>query len=438
MQKTSHPLEKLVQPMVGLISRVDRLPISPGEPEFPIHLSSLGDISHSLTQIKRATQGRSISGGMDGAGGSTDVTESRIRSMAEGLERYSSCTYDESQFIWATADELGDDAMDLRKVPVCSDAELRHPKCGVINPVTDAPIRWVKGISLLDQREVWVPAIMTYLHLSAESIGERFWLPISTGCAAHVSIEEALISAICEVIERDSISLTWLQQLPLPHIEFDEMDEDMRQFLKQTNKGGHIQQYIFDATTDIGVPTIYSVQITPHNRKLAALVMCATDLDPKRAIKKVMREAASSRIAMLADREIPENIDDFYQVVHGAVYMGKPEHIGAYDFLTNSPHRRVVSQLKNLDTGNAVENLNKLLNILSIKNLDAYVVDLTTDEALKVGMRVVRVIIPGLQPLSFSHRSRFLGHPRLYTAPVAMGYAAKTEEQLNPWPQPFA
>ncbi|AYK09235.1 hypothetical protein D8Z77_19285 [Brevibacillus laterosporus] len=217
-------LEKLVQPMVGLISRVDRLPISPGEPEFPIHLSSLGDISHSHTQIKRTTQGRSISVGMDGAGGSTDVAESRIRSMAEGLERYSSCTYDERQFIWATADELGDDALDLRKVPVCSDAELRHPKCGVINPVTDALIRWVKGISLLDQREVWVPAIMTYLHLSAESMGERFWLPISTGCAAHVSIEEALISAICEVIERDAISLTWLQQISLPHIEFDEME----------------------------------------------------------------------------------------------------------------------------------------------------------------------------------------------------------------------
>ncbi|CCF12861.1 ycaO-like family protein [Brevibacillus laterosporus GI-9] len=217
-------LEKLVQPMVGLISRVDHLPISPGEPEFPIHLSSLGDISHSLTQIKRATQGRYISGGMDGAGGSTDVAESRIRSMAEGLERYSSCTYDERQFIWATADELGDDALDLRKVPVCSDAELRHPKCGVINPVTDAPIRWVKGISLLDQREVWVPAIMTYLHLSTESMGERFWLPISTGCATHESIEEALISAICEVIERDAISLTWLQQLSLPHIEFDEME----------------------------------------------------------------------------------------------------------------------------------------------------------------------------------------------------------------------
>jgi ribosomal protein S12 methylthiotransferase accessory factor len=53
-------------------------------------------------------------------------------------------------------------------------------------------------------------------------------------------------------------------------------------------------------------------------------------------------------------------------------------------------------------------------------------------------MTVVRAIIPGLQPLTFHHRARFLGHPRLYEAPVRMGYPARLEAELNAWPQPFA
>jgi len=51
---------------------------------------------------------------------------------------------------------------------------------------------------------------------------------------------------------------------------------------------------------------------------------------------------------------------------------------------------------------------------------------------------VVRVIIPGLQPLSFHYRARYLGHPRLYEAPALMGYPVLREEDLNGWPQPFA
>jgi ribosomal protein S12 methylthiotransferase accessory factor len=53
-------------------------------------------------------------------------------------------------------------------------------------------------------------------------------------------------------------------------------------------------------------------------------------------------------------------------------------------------------------------------------------------------MNVVRAIVPGLQPLTFHYRARFLGHPRLYQAPARMGYPTRLEAELNAWPQPFA
>jgi ribosomal protein S12 methylthiotransferase accessory factor len=114
-----HPLKlsDLSQPLGGLFTQVRQLRTHPGEPDFPIYISSLGDISKSLPHVAKATMGRSIAGDLDGAGGEVDEELAKIKALAEGLERYSCCVYDEEQFIWATAKELGSDALDLNQIP---------------------------------------------------------------------------------------------------------------------------------------------------------------------------------------------------------------------------------------------------------------------------------------------------------------------------------
>ncbi|HZU66452.1 MAG TPA: YcaO-like family protein [Ktedonobacteraceae bacterium] len=438
--QTAHAtLEDLIQPAGGLIGRAVQLPIQPGEPRFPIVSVSMGDIGQPLSSVARALEGRSATGTLDGAGGSFDYDEARIKAIAEGLERYSSCAYDEKQFLWATAEELGDEALDLDSIPRCSEKELAHPRCPIVAPDKRAPMRWVRGVSLLDGRLVWVPAVMVYLHIPFLSRGERIWLPISTGCAAHTSLERALAGAICEVLERDAISLTWLQQLPLPRIELDVVPGWLEPYLERNARASSgVEHLFFDATTDMGIPTVYSIQLSPRNDKLATLVMCSTELDPAAAIAKVIRESASSRIAMQAHGEPPASWDDFLHVFDGASYMGYRDRLPAFDFLVHSPHRRRLSEMPVLKSGEARQDLRTLLARLKERNMETIAIDISTDEALRVGMRVVRVIIPALQPLSFSYRARYLAHPRLYDAPRHMGYPVRSEDQINPWPQPFA
>ncbi|HXE11313.1 MAG TPA: YcaO-like family protein [Bryobacteraceae bacterium] len=434
---TSLPLLRLVQPVGGLISGHTQLVSAPGEPQFPTAIALLNDVSQILPGVAKAVANGSKKPNLDGAGGGLEGEIRNVRAAAEALERYASCFYDDRQFLWATANELGPDALELDTIPRCSAAELSHPRCPLQLPDKNAPIRWMRGLSLLDGRLVWIPAVMVFLHMPLEP-AERFWLPVSTGCAAHTSMERAIVSGICEVIERDAVSLTWLQQLGLPRIELDAIPERLRPYLERNRKSAGVVQYLFDATTDLGIPTVYSVQIARANEKLAALVMCSTELDPATAVEKVIRESASSRLAMHSNQDVPDSWDDFCGVSHGAAFMGKPERLPAYDFLLLSERRRRLSDMPYLSTGDARQDLAGLIERLRRRNMDAFAVDLTTDEALRVGMRVVRTIVPGLQPLSFSHRARFLGHPRLYDAPAAMGYAPHVEEDINRWPQPFA
>ena len=67
-----------------------------------------------------------------------------------------------------------------------------------------------------------------------------------------------------------------------------------------------------------------------------------------------------------------------------------------------------------------------------------YALDISTDEAVRVGFHVVRVVIPSLQPFSYVYHAQYKAHRRLYEAPRAMGYTVHAEADLNPHPIPFA
>ncbi|MGG1441063.1 YcaO-like family protein [Brevibacillus laterosporus] len=422
-------VNKLVQPIGGLLQNVVPIPSLPGEPSYHVYSGVMGNLSDVIPTIAFS---------IDGAGNSSIEEEAKLKAIAETVERYSSCIYSEKQMIWATARELGEEALDLDKIPRCSGKELQHPRCPLIKPDKDLPIRWVRGISLTNKRSIWVPAIMVYLNIDIMSKGERIWLPISTGCAAHTTLEQALLGAICEVIERDAIAITWLQQLELPKISLDRYPEWMQTYLDNLERNKHIQQIFFDATSDLEIPTLYSVQLSPHNRQLASMVMCSTELDPYQSFVKLMRESASSRIALQNGLRHPEDLDDFIKVYDGATYMGAPERVSAYNFLLDTQKSKKISEINNIETGDSKNNLVNLVKRLEKKGHEVFALDLTTDEARRANLHIVRVIIPTLMPLSFSYRARFLGTPRLYEAPKLNGYPIRTEEEINIWPQPFA
>jgi ribosomal protein S12 methylthiotransferase accessory factor len=357
--------------------------------------------------------------------------------IAEALERYSSCVLP-TDLIWATPRELGDRAIDLDTLPQCSDAELAHPKCPASRVDPDETMRWTTAWSLTGGRPVMVPAVNVWMHIPPLTASERYTMPISTGCATHTDIHRALASAICEVIERDAISLTWLQRLPLKRVVFDDVPEALARSLEATAAKGIVTTF-FDATSELGVPTLYSVDESRADTKVRHVVMCATDLDPAAAATKMLREVASSRIALSRHEPPPASWDDFTSVFHGAMFMGAPEQSSAYDFLLRQDNgARTFSTMPTLSTGSAEDDLQLLLRTLDAHGMEALAVEMTTREARLVGFRVVRVIIPQLMPLAFTHRARFLGHRRLYDGPVAMGFPAHPEDDINPFPQPFA
>ncbi|GAV95163.1 hypothetical protein ADENT20671_1944 [Actinomyces denticolens] len=264
---------------------------------------------------------------------------------------------------------------------------------------------------------------------------------MSTGTAAHSDLREAVLGGLLEVIERDSIALTWLQRLRLPRVVVDPgaLDEATAEYHRVGTSTG-LEVRLFDATTDYGVPTLYAVQLSETDPELAQVVAATCDLDPRRALAKIYRELASLRIALRSHARSPrfEEVKGAdLTVVGGALADADPSMRHVFDFLLEgSRPSHDLEEIGALRHGS--DDLEQVVAGLERAGAEAIVVDLTTDEARQVGMRVIKALIPEAMPLSFSHRARYLATPRLYEAPIAMGLSAHDESGINPVQQPFA
>lgn len=433
-------MSKLVSPF-GLVSTLTWLPVAEGEPEFAVYSGSLGNPGAALAGHGDWVNDP-VAGNFDGAGGALDHDLAAHLAVAESLERYSSCVWRDDQLIWATAAELGDDAIAPARWPQCSPSELADPRSGLVASDPHLPLRWVSCWSLTRRRPVFVPASQIYLRFPPESAAERYLHPVSTGCAAHTDPVEAVVNGLCEVVERDSIALTWLQRMPLPRLDFTLADlaGDDRDFV-QRGLSSDVTTHLFDATTDLGIPVLYGVQTSEHDAALAQLVVATCTPDPGRGLAKLFREAASLRIALRAaaagQRPDAPPVEDTMSVIGGALEAGSRERRDRFDFLLEGerPHHRLADLSRPARPDAA---LPWLLDRLHTAGCEVVVADLTTDEARQVGAHVVRVLVPELMPLSFAHRARYLAHPRLYQAPAALGHRVHREPEVNPHPQPFA
>lgn len=427
-------LDEVVSPEGGLIGSV--VQISTPEDPFHVFVAGLGELEAVQDNIQRISE---LPSGVEmaGSGGNVNPRLARAIATVEAIERYSNCV-PSPHIVWARMDELMGRVVDMSAMPACSPTELEHSKCVVAPFDPKERVRWVQGWSLLSQEPIWVPAVHVWMHIPALTPSERFTLPISTGSAAHTSVGKAILNAICEVVERDSIALTWMQMLELPRIDFSKASSALKADLERAASNGIVYDF-FDATTDLGLPTIYCVDTDRANSKLRHVVMCATDPDPERAAAKILREIAASRMGLNSVRRAPDSVDDFHDVFHGAQYMGAAERAHAFEFLLNTTAQsRGIEEISPLGGGNPVGQLDEALRIFRSRGWDVVVVDISTIEARDAGVTVVKVVIPQLMPLSFVYRSQFRAHPRLYDAPREMGLHVRAEAELNSFPQPFA
>lgn len=421
------PLARLVSP-VGLVSGIKSgFPLR-GCPRVCAAKASVGSGFPDVTRE-----------GWDGSDGASrvldDVELSYVVATAEAAERYMG-RIDFDEPVWGTADELPGDVMDMNRIPRLSERELAHEHCSIRHYDPKSRIRWTRGLNLMTGKSTWVPLVMACYGVPAHD-EERFVYRISTGFSVHSDPYAAILGGVMEIVERDAIALTWLQKLPLPPLSPECITADARELLDWAERH-FLPTRLFNATLDLGIPTVYAFQIAPHDPAVRQIIGAGTGHTLEEAAQRCLLELLTSRQCYHSDGELPE-ADAFadFAVLDGARVMARPEQGEAFSFLTDDLESRRPSAAADPLPGAPAQALAEVLRRLEAAQMHAYVVDRTTRELEVAGLTGVAVIVPELHPMSLDPLLQFRGHPRLALAPKLMGFESLPEEEQNPWPIPF-
>lgn len=385
------------------------------------------------------------------AGGrSHSYAESELTAILEGLERYcGAARRGKRTVICDSFNRVAAQAVDPAKVGLYSQeqyAQLDFP-FEPFNP--DLPTDWLWGYSLVQERPILVPEILAFY---SSGFAGGFVQEGSNGCALGGSMEEAVLYGIFEVAERDAFLMTWYAQLPVPRLDpYSANDPELQLMVERLRAVAGYDVHLFNMTMENGIPSILALAKSVGSGNMNVLCAAGAHLDPVRAAKSAIHELAGLPVMLQekfeADREeIERMLDDpslVRQMEDHVLLYGLPQAEERLQFLLGGrrPLRTFDEEFgRKASHADLTEELKDVIQVFRRLNLDVIVVNQSSQETLRHGLYCVKVLIPGMLPMTFGHHlKRVNGLERALRVPAELGYADAPlkVEQLNPHPHPF-
>ncbi len=429
--------DHLVDDQVGIVNDVYELPIETDDPSF-FHVLSTACDTQRFTRLRNF--------GNNG-GVSTDRYVAFAKAVGEAVERYCSAIFRYRDLILAPFEGLSEPATDPASFALYLDEQYQSGLIPWAPFTPDAMVAWTRGRSLHQGRDVLLPAAMVYVPYHYQrSLGDApITQPISTGLAAGSSWIEATLSGLCEVIERDAFTLTWQARMAHPRIDPATVPASCKNLLERYRAVG-IGIKIIDITSDIRMPTMMTIALCEATTSPAVAVAAATDPRAEIALIKSLEELAHTRKFAKQLMEYTPEIPDEVEEEHPKV-LDQKDHLRMYcaqrskawiEFAWSSSKVIDFASIADYPAVTPTAALNLAVQDLAAQDLDVLVCDLTTPDIATLGLSVVRVVVPGMNPLFMGYHNRAQGGRRLYTVPQHLGFPGLTcGEKDNPYPHPF-
>jgi len=354
-------------------------------------------------------------------GKSTTRHEARIGAIMEAAERFLAWSIRSPDMVACPAD------LQPRR-PVLAPEDTGHPL--VAGYSRASPIGWVEGFDLLRQEEVLVPRELA--GFNAWGTTEHEGLPCvavtsTNGLASGFSLEEAVCHGLCEVIERDALTLADVLSHRLPRFVNDfkvgagslgrvltRDDVEARPSLDARSVRGlpcelldrfgqvGLRPHLKDLTSDLRIPTFLCSVVDESAGASKAHLGLGCHPDTEVALTRALTEAAQSRAA-----DIQGVREDIIEADSAGPAPAHPCRRVAVVDRTSWFHRPSVSPAHFDDvpshrSPDVFDDIQLILANLAGAGLEsAIVVDLSRED---LPVHAVRVIIPGLESWNIDGR----------------------------------
>ncbi|UGV40649.1 YcaO-related McrA-glycine thioamidation protein [Methanococcoides orientis] len=352
------------------------------------------------------------------SGKGASETQARISAMMESFER-------------CLAERVGvnaDIVEDVLAEEFIESVENAAKECELLDPHSlllaeplppESLVEWTQAWDLLREKEVYVPSNAVYHPYDSPGMSARLFRSNTNGLASGNVIEEAILHGLLEVIERDALSIAEFNRNPGREIVLTEEDGINYELMKKFESNG-VQLKLWLLSHDTGITSVVAATDDLDLKDPALLVMGAgSHLKPEIAIRRAITEAAQSRVVQIHGAREDTDRESFVRQI-GYERMKRMNN-----FWYEGADSVTTGQLTDISRSTPAENIDVVLDELRKITDSVIVVDLSRK---KVGVPVVRVIIPGFEQYTLD-RER-VGHR------VRQGRKRSTSGE-KPWKRRF-
>jgi len=386
-------------------------------------------VNRNYSELQRALRSNSTGKGR------SDL-QSRASAFSEAVERYSAIYQGHEFRIRKPSCQADERFIPIERCMLFSDAQYRcreewngaHLSLEHVPIQLDPekPIDWTPVWSCTEQTVKYVPTAYCYLRYTDPADGnELFYSVESNGFAAGNVLEEAILQAFFEVIERDSVSIWWFNRLTRPAVDLDSFHDSYFDALREYYATLGRELWVLDLTTDSTIPTFAAVSRNVNREDETLTFGYGTHFDVKIALSRALTEMNQALYLMESGRMAERARSEREQFMKDWNRAGRIENL---PYLAPDPHTpaKTRSSYSEWYREDLLDDLERCFEITRNLGVELLVNDVTRPD---VGMSVVKVIVPGLRHL----RARF-APGRLYDVPVKLGWKSQPllESELNP------
>ncbi|PCK08871.1 MAG: hypothetical protein COA42_06860 [Alteromonadaceae bacterium] len=424
-EETLKNLQALISPITGIISKLDALDDMEDQ-KIKIYQSAfcktLNFHSHSnidQNDFIQACLGKGVS-----------PVQSQVSALCEAVERHSAQYQGDEPAIHAKQSELTQPSISHQQLTPYSTGQYQsfqafqksqtlqknkesqttrtHLKRTAIN-YNDEAIHWYKAWSLSTKAAVYLPLTCCFANTPLEE--EKFGRWHSNGAAAGNTLEEAILQALFELIERDAIAIWWYNQVERPEFSRELIDQQRLKLITHDLDQQH-DYWLLDITNDIGIPVIAAIARHRQNHGYSMGFGC--HLHAELAAQRALTE-----LCQLIPIRDQKGVDFDFDAIIDAPYLHPQSNL---DQSSNPP----ATQHHLKSSGDIKDDIINIIEQLSGLGFETIAFDYSRP---RVPIRTAKVFVPGL-----CHMWPQLANERLYTTPVCLNWlsAPNTESSINP------
>ncbi|QIB27450.1 YcaO-like family protein [Caloranaerobacter azorensis] len=263
-------------------------------------------------------------------GRNSDVIYSKYAAIFEMIERYSTIVPHFNGSIYGSYNELKikfDNILNPKEFTMPDKSQFSEEGYSLKVYDDNKKYYWRKVYEINSKEMFWIPEQMIFFDNQIINEEERFIYETSNGSALGANLEEAILYALFEVVERDSFLVHWYNKMSPIRLNIDEIDNvEINNIIKYLEKKGY-SIYLFDITLETQIPTIWALVVDEKDiGRVKAYNAAGSHINPEKALESALVEIVTSLSVYNEILSTPEKIREIQKLIDNPSAVTKMEY----------------------------------------------------------------------------------------------------------------